>query len=69
MEKNIIKEERVHQHSLNCRIGRFFVLPDQDGYGRNASAAAKNVFPADAASRIRTGSHCRVKPPGRRSFR
>jgi len=68
MEKNIIKDERVKRHSLNCRIGRSFVPPDQGGYGRNVSAAAKNVFSADAAGRIRTGSHCRIKPPGRRSL-
>lgn len=47
MKKVIFKKETKKLQSLNCRIGRYFILPDWKGYGRNDSAKIKNVFPAD----------------------
>lgn len=68
MEKTIIKEERVKRHILNCRIGRSFALFDQEIYSKNASAVAKSAALGDTAVVIRARSHCKIKPPGRRSF-
>jgi hypothetical protein len=62
MKKSLLPGKMTKQHSLNCRIGRFFTLSDQHNYGRNASATAKSAFVADAAGIIRAGSHCRIKP-------
>lgn len=47
MKKDIFKKEIEKLQNLNCRIGRYFTLPDWKGYGKNDSAKVKNVFPAD----------------------
>lgn len=52
MKKDIFKKEIEKLQSLNCRIGRYFTLPDWKGYGKNDSAKVKNVFPADGTERI-----------------
>lgn len=62
MKKNAIKKAKPKPYNLNCRIGRYFMLPDRDGYGRNTTAAVKNAYPADAVGTVRVKRHCRIKP-------
>lgn len=62
MKKNLFKEEIKKLQSLNCRIGRYFTLPDWKGYGKNDSAKVKNVFPADKIWKGYSKAFGRIKP-------
>lgn len=61
MKKDIFKKEIKKLQSLNCRIGRYFTLPDWKGYGKNDSAKVKNVFPAGVSRNKSASNFSRIK--------